>query len=75
VAGLLKIYSVLDKIEPVSKDDLSYRPVKEMYYYPLAAGLMVTVLMALLAVFSALFPGIFARTPAKPETISGEASP
>ncbi len=75
VAGLLKIYSVLDKIEPVSKDDLSYRPVKEMYYYPLAAGLMVTVLMALLAVFSALFPGIFARTPAKAETISGEASP
>jgi len=47
VASLLKIYEVLDDIEPVSKDELSYRPVKELYYYPLAGALLLSVLLAL----------------------------
>ncbi len=47
VKGLLKIYQLLDKIEPVSEDDLSYRPVEEMYYYPLATGLLLSVLLTL----------------------------
>lgn len=51
VAGLLKIYELLDKIEPVSKDELSYRPVKELYAYPLAVALLLTVLMS---IFSSL---------------------
>lgn len=49
VEGLLKIYDILDKIEPVSKDELSYRPVRELFYYPLAAALSLTVLIALLS--------------------------
>ena len=49
VEGLLKIYGVLDEIEPVSKDELSYRPVKEIYYYPLAMALLLSVLVALLS--------------------------
>ncbi len=48
VEGLLKIYDVLDKIEPLSEDELSYRPVTELYAYPLAIALAISVLMALL---------------------------
>ena len=57
VDDLLKIYELLDKIEPVSQDELSYRPVKELFSYPLALSLLIT---ALLAIFeSALFKRIF----------------
>lgn len=48
VEGLLKIYKILDKIEPVSKDELSYRPVKELYYYPLSFALALSILLVLL---------------------------
>ena len=47
VEGLLKIYKILDKIEPVSKDELSYRPVKELYYYPLMLALALSILLSL----------------------------
>lgn len=53
VRGLLKIYSVLDEIEPISKDELSYRPVSELYYYPLAIALLLGFIVALL---SSVFP-------------------
>jgi len=49
VEGLLKIYAVLDEIEPVSKDELSYRPVTELYYYPLAAALLLSFIIILLS--------------------------
>jgi Ca-activated chloride channel family protein len=53
VEGLLKIYKILDKIEPVSKDKLSYRPVKELYYYPLILALLLSSLLAILKLLSA----------------------
>jgi len=49
VEGLLKIYAVLDEIEPVSKDEMSYRPISELYYYPLAIALLLSVLITLLS--------------------------
>ena len=49
VAGLLEIYSILDEIEPVSKDEISYRPVSELYYYPLAIALLLSLIIALLS--------------------------
>lgn len=58
VESLLKIYAELDEIEPVSKDDLSYRPVEEMFHYPLAIALLLSSLTALLGLFS---DGIFGR--------------
>ena len=48
VRDLLKIYELLDKIEPVSKDELSYRPIQELFYYPLALALFLSVIIALL---------------------------
>jgi Ca-activated chloride channel family protein len=55
VKSLLKIYAILDEVEPVSEDELSYRPVKELYYYPLALALLLTALIALFSVISNLF--------------------
>lgn len=49
VEGLLKIYAVLDEIEPISKDEMSYRPVRELYYYPLAIALLLSAIIALLS--------------------------
>ena len=54
VQGLLKIYKVLDEIEPVSKDELSYRPVRELYYYPLAAALLLSFVISLLSATAGL---------------------
>ncbi len=47
VAGLTQIYRALDEIEPVSKDEQSWRPVEERYAWPLAAALLLSVLIAL----------------------------
>jgi len=49
VESLQNIYAELDKIEPVSKDDLSYRPVEEMFHYPLVIALLLSALTALFA--------------------------
>lgn len=49
VATLAQIYGLLDKIEPVSKDAQSWRPVKELYSWPLAAALLLSVIIALSA--------------------------
>ncbi len=55
VKSLLEIYAILDKVEPVSEDELSYRPVKELYYYPLALALLLSALIALFSVATNLF--------------------
>jgi Ca-activated chloride channel family protein len=52
VEGLLEIYKVLDEIEPVSQDKLSYRPITELFYYPLAIALGLSVLLALIELLS-----------------------
>ncbi len=49
VESLQNIYAELDKIEPISKDDLSFRPVKEVFHYPLAIALLLSALTALFA--------------------------
>ena len=45
--SLADIYALLDEIEPVSEDTQSYRPVDELYAWPLAGSLLLTLLMAL----------------------------
>jgi Ca-activated chloride channel family protein len=49
VASLTQIYGLLDKIEPLSKDQQSWRPVEELYYWPLGVALLLSVLIALAA--------------------------
>jgi Ca-activated chloride channel family protein len=45
--ALQEIYDLLDEIEPVSEDRQSYRPVDELYAWPLAGSLLLTLLIAL----------------------------
>ena len=58
VNDLLQIYELLDEIEPVSQDELNYRPIQELFYYPLAIALLLSALIALLGstLFKRLFP-------------------
>jgi Ca-activated chloride channel family protein len=47
IEGLQKIYALLDKLEPVSQDEQTFRPVHELYPWPLSGALLLTALMAL----------------------------
>jgi Ca-activated chloride channel family protein len=48
VKSLLQIYSLLDEVEPVAEDTETYRPINELYYWPLSAALFLSMLLALL---------------------------
>jgi len=43
---LENIYSVLDEIEPVEANPETFRPVKSLFYWPLAAALLMAFLLA-----------------------------
>jgi Ca-activated chloride channel family protein len=47
IRSLQKIYGLLDKLEPVSQDAQTFRPVHELYLWPLAGALLITALLAL----------------------------
>jgi len=50
--ALQQIYALLDQIEPVSEDQQSYRPVEELYAWPLAGALLLSLLLAIPAAWS-----------------------
>ena len=43
--NLVKIYELLDEIEPVSMEQETFRPVKDLYYWPLSAAFAITLLL------------------------------
>ncbi|WP_434938576.1 vWA domain-containing protein [Shewanella sp. HL-SH8] len=43
---LAKIYQTIDTLEPVSRDQLSYRPKKELFYWPLLMSLLLSILIS-----------------------------
>jgi Ca-activated chloride channel homolog len=47
VADLQAIYGMLDKLEPVSSDEQTFRPIKELFQWPLAAALLLSALLGL----------------------------
>lgn len=47
IASLQEIYGLLDRLEPVSEDEETFRPVRELYPWPLAGALLISVLMTL----------------------------
>jgi len=47
IESLQKIYALLDKLEPVSQDEQTFRPIHELYAWPLAGALLLTALLAL----------------------------
>jgi len=50
-AQLAQIYDLLDRIEPVSEDEQTWRPVDELYIWPLGSALLLSVLIALAAAY------------------------
>ncbi|RLV60356.1 VWA domain-containing protein [Parashewanella curva] len=44
---LEKIYHEIDKLEPIARDQQTYRPRSELFYYPLALMLLLHVFMCL----------------------------
>ncbi|MGX9462614.1 vWA domain-containing protein [Shewanella sp. A14] len=44
---LASIYQEIDKLEPVSRDQLSYRPKSELFYWPLFMSLLISFLISL----------------------------
>ena len=47
IRSLQQIYALLDKIEPISEEIESFRPVEEIYYWPLDLVLLLSTLLAL----------------------------
>ena len=41
------IYHLLDNLEPIEVAEETYRPVRELYPWPLAAALIITLLLGL----------------------------
>ena len=46
---LVQIYALLDELEPAAVAEDRFRPVKDLYYWPLALALAASVLLAALA--------------------------
>lgn len=45
--GLQQIYALIDEIEPLSEDQQHFRPVDELFAWPLTSALLLSVLLAL----------------------------
>jgi Ca-activated chloride channel family protein len=74
--SLEEIYRILDKLEPTEKDAETYRPVKELYIWPLGVAFVLTLLYALwwLLPVSTVLAGASAKLPRKPKS-SPKSSP
>lgn len=46
LAELEAIYQLLDELEPVERDPQMFRPVKALFYWPLAAALLLIAMLA-----------------------------
>jgi Ca-activated chloride channel family protein len=46
IGELQEIYQLIDNIEPVSEDQQTFRPVSELYRWPLTAAIAITLLLA-----------------------------
>jgi len=47
-AELEQVYALIDELEPAAQEDETFRPVKSLYYWPLAGGLVLSFIMTLL---------------------------
>jgi Ca-activated chloride channel family protein len=46
-AGLQDIYRLVDELEPVEEPEAGFRPVKSLFYVPLAGAFALAALLAL----------------------------
>ncbi len=48
IQELQQIYALLDEIEPVSDEQQSFRPVRELYQWPLALSVLLAMMLSLI---------------------------
>jgi Ca-activated chloride channel family protein len=60
-AELAEIYAILDELEPAESEESGYRPISELFYWPLGAAFLLALGGAVAAVMS---PGIKTRVSA-----------
>ena len=58
-----QIYKILDELEPAASDERGFRPIKELFYWPLGAALVLAALAAAAAWVAARLP---TRAPGAP---------
>ena len=51
-----QIYKILDELEPAASDERGFRPIKELFYWPLGAALVLAMLAAAAAWIAARLP-------------------
>ena len=51
-----QIYKILDQLEPAASDERGFRPIKELFYWPLGVALALAVLAAAAAWVAARLP-------------------
>ena len=49
IAALEEIYQLLDEFEPVSQEEETFRPVRELYMWPAGAALLLSLVLAIVA--------------------------
>jgi Ca-activated chloride channel family protein len=47
IEGLNRIYGLIDELEPVARESNTFRPQRALFYWPLAAALLLAALVAL----------------------------
>lgn len=55
------IYHTLDKLEPIERESRQMRPLKALFYYPLANALLLSLLMALFPLFKSFWYAVYTR--------------
>jgi Ca-activated chloride channel family protein len=53
-AGLQDIYRLLDELEPVDEPEAGFRPVKSLYYLPLAGAFALTVFLCVMSLLGGI---------------------
>lgn len=56
---LQEIYRILDELEPIEQEKETLRPISALYYWPLAAAILLSMLLALVRILTSL--GLFSR--------------
>ena len=51
-AGLQDIYNLLDEMEPVAEPEAGFRPIKSLYYWPLAGSFVLALFLAAMNLLS-----------------------
>ena len=57
IQGLQEIYTLLDALEPLEVEEDTFRPVQELYHWPLAGALLLSLVLAASHVSWVLSPG------------------